>query len=57
MQLNENLATVEFDEESGEYVLVFPPHLLEELQWKENDNLVWKFDTSIDSWTISKVEP
>ena len=35
---------VEWDEEVGEMVILFPTGLLEETGWKEGDNLAWVVD-------------
>lgn len=32
---------VEYNKNSDEYYIILPPKLLEELKWKEGDNLKW----------------
>ena len=46
---------VEFDEESGDYVLPFPDELILELDWKSGDVIQW-IDNKDGSWTLSKKE-
>ena len=31
-------------EENGELFLVFPKEMIDELGWREGDNIVWEFD-------------
>jgi len=47
---------VEFSEDLGEYILKFDNSMLEQLGWKEGDNLEW-VDNKDGSYTLSKVTP
>jgi bifunctional DNA-binding transcriptional regulator/antitoxin component of YhaV-PrlF toxin-antitoxin module len=49
---NNYLATIDEDEE-GNFYLVFPPEVLDEVNWKIGDTLIWT-DNSDGTWTISK---
>ena len=44
---------VEEDSETGDYMLSFPPDLLEEAGWKEGDEIIWK-DQGDGSWLLTK---
>ena len=44
---------VEEDPNTGDLILPFPPELLKELGWNENDTLVWS-DNSDGSFCLSK---
>jgi len=46
---------VKEDPKTGEYLLEFPPDMLEDVGWKEGDVLDWK-DNKNGSFTLSKVE-
>jgi len=46
---------VEWDEEVGEMVILFPTGLLEEVGWKEGDNLAWVVDDDNRTCIISKL--
>jgi hypothetical protein len=46
------VTTIE-DPETGDIILPFPPELLEKMNWKEGDTLVWNA-SSDGSWIISK---
>lgn len=34
---------VQYDDNSGEYFVVFPDELLEEMTWAEGDTLEWEY--------------
>lgn len=34
-------ATVEYDDATGEYFVVFPPAFLDKIGWREGDTLEW----------------
>ena len=34
--------TVQQDPETGEYYIEFPPEMMEELGWKNGDELIWE---------------
>ena len=46
---------VEEDPETGDYILCFPPELLEQAGWKEGDNINW-IDQKDGSWLLKKVD-
>lgn len=49
--------TLEVNEDpvTGDHFLIFPPELLQRLQWNEGDTLIW---TQLDdqSWSLHKKE-
>ena len=42
--------------ENGEAIIPLPQELLDEVGWKEGDNIKWE-DSGDGSWVLSKVEP
>jgi len=44
--------TIEYDE-NGEAYITFPEEILNQLDWKENDILVW-IDNKDGSWSLMK---
>jgi bifunctional DNA-binding transcriptional regulator/antitoxin component of YhaV-PrlF toxin-antitoxin module len=46
---------VEEDTKTGDYMLTFPPELLEQAGWKEGDTLDW-IDQKDGSWLLKKVD-
>ena len=44
-------ANVVLDEETGDHILTFPFGLVEEMGWKEGDELEW-IDNGDGSWSI-----
>ena len=46
---------VEEDSETGDYMLTFPPELLEQAGWKEGDTIDW-VDQKDGSWLLKKVD-
>ena len=44
--------TIEYDE-NGEAYITFPEEILKQLDWKENDILVW-IDNKDGSWSLMK---
>lgn len=38
------ILSIDLDPETNEYILTFPPELLEELGWIEGDNLIWSIN-------------
>ena len=55
MKLKSWTLNVEEDPETGDYMLTFPPDLLEQAGWKEGDNLNW-IDQKDGSWLLKKVD-
>lgn len=48
--------SVDQDEETGELVILFPPDLLKEMNWKEGDNLAWVASDDGESYYIRKLQ-
>ena len=46
---------VEEDPKTGDYMLTFPPELLEQAGWKEGDTIDW-IDQKDGSWLLKKVD-
>jgi hypothetical protein len=47
-------ATVDFDEETGEYVIPLPPDMCDELGWNTDDVLEWSLDEATGNIILSK---
>ncbi len=55
MKLKSWTLNVEEDPKTGDYILCFPPELLEQAGWKEGDNITW-IDQKDGSWLLKKVD-
>ena len=55
MKLTSWTLHVEEDSETGDYMLTFPPELLEQAGWKEGDTIDW-VDQKDGSWLLKKVD-
>jgi hypothetical protein len=47
--------TVDEDPETGDYMLTFPPELLEQTGWKEGTSLIWKEEGN-GSWSLEELK-
>lgn len=43
------------EDEQGEYIITFPPDLLEAAGWKAGDNIKW-IDRGNGAWQLEKVD-
>ena len=55
MQSKTITSEVQYDEETGELILVIPDKLLTELNWTINDTLIWS-DNEDGSFTLRRKE-
>jgi hypothetical protein len=55
LKLKSWTVNIEEDPETGDYILCFPPELLEQAGWKEGDNINW-IDQKDGSWLLKKVD-
>ena len=55
MKLKSWTLNIEEDSETGDAILTFPPDLLEQVGWKEGDNIKW-IDQKDGSWLLKKVD-
>jgi len=46
---------VKEDPDTGDHFLIFPPELLQRLQWNEGDTLLWS-KIGDQSWSLTKKE-
>jgi hypothetical protein len=53
LSANKWIITVEYDNDSGDYILPLPPELLAQTGWQSGDVLNWH-DNQDGTWTISK---
>lgn len=44
----------EYDSDTGDMILPLPNELIESLDWKEGDHLIWS-DNGDNTWTLTKV--
>jgi len=51
--MTKGIATVEYDSDSGEYVLQFSDDMIESVGWNPGDTLEW-IENSNGSFTLSK---
>ena len=47
-------AVLEEDEETGDLILPLPDELIEQLGWKEGDDLVWAIDEETKQISLTK---
>lgn len=47
------IVPIQLDESTGEYFIEFPPSMIAQLGWQENDTLVWE-DAGDGSFVIKR---